>query len=185
MATRTPAKKTTPVRAKAAAVKTTPAKAAVAKPATPRKSAPAKSAAAKPVARKSVTTKPVVAKPVAVKTIAAKPVVAVKAVTKAIAPAIKALAPALKKKPVHAPKLAKKAEVKIKKIKQVRDSFTMPEIEYDVISQVKKACLKAGFEIKKSDLLRIGILQIKSLEVPKLKSLLAALTPLKVGRPKK
>ena len=181
MTTRTPQKKAAaPARAKTtaakpAAVKPTPAKAA-AKPATPRKPVAAKSkpAAAKPAA-----------KPTAAKPVAAKPAVVAKVAAKVIAPAIKALAPALKKKTVHAPKPAKKSEIKIKKIKQVRDSFTMPETEYDVIGQVKKACLKAGFEIKKSDLLRIGILQIKSLDVPKLKTLLAALTPLKVGRPKK
>ena len=186
MTTRSAQKKApAPARAKTAAVKATavkpaPAKAAAAKPAAPRKPAAVKSAVAakKPAAAKKVAAKPA---PVAAKPVAAKPTV----VAKVIAPAIKALAPALKKKTVHAPKPAKKSEIKIKKIKQVRDSFTMPETEYDVIGQVKKACLKAGFEIKKSDLLRIGILQIKSLDVPKLKTLLAALTPLKVGRPKK
>lgn len=181
MTTRTPQKKAAaPARAKttavkAAAAKPTPAKTA-AKPATVRKPVAAKS---KPVAAKPA------AKPATAKPVAAKPAVVAKVAAKVIAPAIKALAPALKKKTVHAPKPAKKSEIKIKKIKQVRDSFTMPETEYDVIGQVKKACLKAGFEIKKSDLLRIGILQIKSLDVPKLKTLLAALTPLKVGRPKK
>ncbi|WP_050462051.1 hypothetical protein [Herbaspirillum autotrophicum] len=190
MTTRTPQKKAAaPARAKTTAVKATaakptPAKAAAAKPAAPRKPAAAKSAT---VAKKPAAVKKVRAKlaPVAAKPVAAKPTVVAKVAAKVIAPAIKALAPALKKKTVHAPKPAKKSEIKIKKIKQVRDSFTMPETEYDVIGQVKKACLKAGFEIKKSDLLRIGILQIKSLDVPKLKTLLAALTPLKVGRPKK
>ena len=176
MTTRTPQKKAAaPARAKTTAVK-----AAAAKP-TPAKTAAKPATVRKPVAAKS---KPA-AKPATAKPVAAKPAVVAKVAAKVIAPAIKALAPALKKKTVHAPKPAKKSEIKIKKIKQVRDSFTMPETEYDVIGQVKKACLKAGFEIKKSDLLRIGILQIKSLDVPKLKTLLAALTPLKVGRPKK
>lgn len=111
------------------------------------------------------------------------------------APAVKPATPALKKLPAtatlkpasknSAAKTEKKVEPKLKKIKQVRDSFTMPETEYEVLGQVKKACLKAGFEIKKSDLLRIGVSLIKNLETGKLKTLLAGLTPLKVGRPKK
>jgi hypothetical protein len=128
-----------------------------------------------------------------------KPVAATKAAPAKIAkvPAIKAVTPALKKpvtpvatalKPAtksRVVKAEKKTEPKLKKIKQVRDSFTMPETEYEVLGQVKKACLKAGFEIKKSDLLRIGVSLIKNLETGKLKTLLAGLTPLKVGRPKK
>lgn len=98
-----------------------------------------------------------------------------------------AVKPALKQvtKAAAAVKSEKKTEPKVKKIKQIRDSFTMPETEYAVLSQVKKNCLKAGFEIKKSDLLRIGVSLIKNMETGKLKSLLTGLTPLKVGRPKK
>lgn len=145
-----------------------------------------------------VATKPVTKKPVAAsKGIApAKASTTKKALTKTTPAALKkslpaAVKPALKQvtKPaakVVAPlKAEKKTELKLKKVKQVRDSFTMPETEYAVLSQVKKNCLKVGFEIKKSDLLRIGISLIKKLETGQLKTLLAGLTPLKVGRPKK
>jgi hypothetical protein len=150
---------------------------------------PAIKAAAKTPAAKKPAVKKIAAKPaVAAKTVAAK-----KPVVKAVAPALKKpLAPLAKTvKPVTKPiakavaKIEKKIELKLKKVKQVRDSFTMPETEYEVLGQVKKACLKAGFEIKKSDLLRIGVSLIKNLETGKLKTLLAGLTPLKVGRPKK
>ncbi|EJN06940.1 hypothetical protein [Herbaspirillum sp. YR522] len=80
---------------------------------------------------------------------------------------------------------ADKKAAKPKKVKQVRDSFTMPENEYAVLAQVKKTCLKAGVEIKKSDLLRIGVSLIKNLKIADIKDILAGLTPLKVGRPKK
>lgn len=160
---------------------------------------------AKPVVR-SATAKPAVKKATPRPT--GKTAASVKPKTTARAPA-KTTAPALKKtlvpitksaakppvklaaKPVSKPvakavvKSEKKADPKVKKIKQVRDSFTMPETEYEVLSQVKKACLKAGFEIKKSDLLRIGVSLIKNLDTVKLKTLLSGLTPLKVGRPKK
>jgi hypothetical protein len=143
------------------------------------------SAAAKPAVKAAVKTTPkpvnkaatAVRKPATSKAAVKKPVLKT-ALSKAVTPALKPVSKAL-------PKVIKKIDPKLKKIKQVRDSFTMPETEYEVLGQVKKACLKAGFEIKKSDLLRIGVSLIKNLETAKLKTLLAGLTPLKVGRPKK
>ena len=66
----------------------------------------------------------------------------------------------------------------------VRDSFTMPEDEYAVLAEVKKACLKAGIEIKKSELLRIGVALVKQLDLASLQSVLASLPQLKTGRPR-
>ncbi|UWE14371.1 hypothetical protein [Herbaspirillum huttiense] len=149
-------------------------------------------------------TKKPVAKPAAPKTAAVKKP-AVKPATRAAAkPAAAAAAPAAPKtdkkvekvakpekadKPVKAEKVEKVEKVekapKAKKVKQVRDSFTMPENEYAVLAQVKKTCLKSGVEIKKSDLLRIGVSLIKNLKINELKDILGSLTPLKVGRPKK
>ena len=77
-----------------------------------------------------------------------------------------------------------KAE-KQKKVKLVRDSFTMPESEYALLAQLKKACLSAGFDIKKSELLRIGIAQLAGMDAKKLNAAQAALMPVKAGRPKK
>jgi len=147
---------------------------------------------AKPRAKPALKAAPAARKSVAKKVVAAKPVKSVfpkKPASKPAAPALKTLTPAkaaaLKPAVKAAVKTEKKEEVKLKKVKQVRDSFTMPETEYAVLSQVKKNCLKVGFEIKKSDLLRIGVSLIKKLETGQLKTLLAGLTPLKVGRPKK
>ncbi|MBW9332215.1 MULTISPECIES: hypothetical protein [Herbaspirillum] len=129
-------------------------------------------------------------KPAAVKKPAVKP--ATRAAAKpAAAPAAdkkveKVAKPEKTDKPVKAEKVEKVEKApKAKKVKQVRDSFTMPENEYAVLAQVKKTCLKAGVEIKKSDLLRIGVSLIKNLKITELKDILGSLTPLKVGRPKK
>jgi len=132
-------------------------------------------------------------KPVAKAAPAAKPPVkkaAVKPAARAAvkpAPAPKAVPAAKAAEPIKAEKKSEKIEKapKAKKVKQVRDSFTMPENEYAVLAQVKKSCLKAGVEIKKSDLLRIGVSLIKNLKIAELKDILGSLTPLKVGRPKK
>ena len=122
---------------------------------------PAKSAAAK---------KPVVRKPAAKKVAAAK--------------LPKPAKPGKKPKPAVAEQPAI-AEVAKLRVKLVRDSFTMPEAEYEVLGQVKKACLKAGFEIKKSELLRIGVALISQIDLATLQNVLAGLPQLKTGRPKK
>jgi len=87
------------------------------------------------------------------------------------------------------PQLTAKPEAdvkeKSKKAKLVRDSFTMPEAEYAVLGEVKKACLKAGIEVKKSELLRVGVALIRQLDILRLKEILGSLPTLKAGRPKK
>jgi len=49
----------------------------------------------------------------------------------------------------------------------------------------KKACLEAGFEIKKSELIRIGIALMHDLSTSRIKKAQKALQPVKTGRPKK
>ena len=80
-----------------------------------------------------------------------------------------------------------KAQVspKAKKEKLIRDSFTMPESEYVVLSTVKKACLNASIKVKKSELLRIAIGQLSQMSIPKLSQALSSLTKVQAGCPKK
>ena len=89
--------------------------------------------------------------------------------------------------------IEKKATVKQAKINSekpttpqlVRDSFTIPESEYVGLAKIKKACLKDGFEIKKSELIRIGISLVTSLSTAKVKSAKKKLQTVKTGRPRK
>ena len=132
-----------------------------------------KPAAAKAVARPAVR-KQAAAAPAATSSAAAKAATAKPASARATArPRRAAAAPdvAVREK-AHKPKL-------------VRDSFTMPEQEYALLNQVKKACLKAGFEIKKSELLRIGVAAVSQLDMATLQQVLSELPQLKTGRPKK
>ncbi|WP_151634254.1 hypothetical protein [Noviherbaspirillum aerium] len=89
------------------------------------------------------------------------------------------------KPPAKEPAAKHEEKEKPKKPKLVRDSFTMPEAEYAVLGQVKKDCLKAGFEVKKSELLRVGVALIRQLDTTRLKEVLETLPALKTGRPKK
>lgn len=68
--------------------------------------------------------------------------------------------------------------------RMIRDSFTMPESEYARLGDVKKSCLKAGYKVKKSELLRVGVALVSEMDVMALKDQLAALVPRKAGRPK-
>ena len=160
------------------------------KPAAPKKTTAAKSPALKAAAKPAVKAAPKKTAPVAAKS-APKPAVkgpakpAVKALAKpAVKPAAK---PAVKAAAAKAPAAVPgpdEARDKVRKAKLVRDSFTMPEQEYAVLGQVKKACIKAGFEIKKSELLRIGVALISQLDMATLQNVLANLPQLKTGRPK-
>nr|WP_307188788.1 hypothetical protein [Massilia sp. PDC64] len=75
------------------------------------------------------------------------------------------------------------APVPLARPRLVRDSFTMPEQEYAVLATVKQACLKAGFEVKKSELLRIGVALLGQLDTASLRAVLDSLPQLKTGRP--
>ena len=79
----------------------------------------------------------------------------------------------------------KKDKPRVKKQKLVRDSFTMPEQEYAALGEMKKACLRDGVDVKKSELLRIAVSLLRKMDVPQLQQALAELTPVKAGRPSK
>jgi len=79
----------------------------------------------------------------------------------------------------------KPAKEKVKKTKLVRDSFAMPEVEYEVLRDMKRSCMKAGVDIKKSELLRVGVALLKKQTPADIQAALAGLVPLKAGRPKK
>jgi hypothetical protein len=78
-----------------------------------------------------------------------------------------------------------KDRIKPKKQKLVRDSFTMPEQEYETLAEMKKNCIKAGVSVKKSELLRVAVSLLRKMDVPQVQQALTGLTPVKAGRPSK
>ena len=121
---------------------------------------PAKSAAAK---------KPVVRKPAAKKVAAAK--------------LPKPAKPGKKPKPAVAEQPAI-AEVAKMRVKLVRDSFTMPRDEFELIAKLKARAVDFKRPAKKSELLRAGLQVLAALPDKQLLDALEALRPLKAGRPK-
>ena len=69
--------------------------------------------------------------------------------------------------------------------KVVRDSFTMPQDEYAKIAEIKAICLKAKMHVKKSEVLRAGLIKLAELNTVQLKQALASLEKIKTGRPHK
>ena len=115
----------------------------------------------------------------ATKKVAAKKVAAKKPLSKAFAPG-KA---AKKVVPAKAPKVVKTE--KPKKPKLVRDSFTIPKIEYVVLEALKLRAAKLTRSVKKSELLRAGVQALAALSAAELLKRMRALPAVKAGRKKK
>lgn len=108
---------------------------------------------------------------------AAKP-----AAPEAAAPAPKVPAATVKAAPEARPgKEARKAPAR--KPKLVRDSFTFPEADYAQIGALKERALKAGREVKKSELLRAGLKALAAMSDASLFKALDGVDKLKPGRP--
>ncbi|MCX7258672.1 MAG: hypothetical protein NTZ64_18700, partial [Polaromonas sp.] len=68
---------------------------------------------------------------------------------------------------------------KIKKVKMVRDSFTMPKAEYAALDELKQRAALLGRPLKKSELLRAGVKLLATLPDAKFLAALAEVPALK------
>lgn len=84
-----------------------------------------------------------------------------------------------------APSAAPAKPVKEKKVKVVRDSFTLPKTELLQITAMKKRALALGVDVKKSELIRAGLQALSSLADAPFKKALASIPTIKTGRPAK
>ena len=98
------------------------------------------------------------------------------------APAAEVAALASSPAPAAAPAVA---EVKSRKPKLVRDSFTVPKDEYAAIDGLKLRAAQQGHVVKKSELLRAGLKLLAGLDEPQLLAALKAVPSIKTGRPAK
>jgi nicotinamide mononucleotide adenylyltransferase len=115
-----------------------------------------------------------------------------KRVTKvAVKPAPKASSKVVDQPVVEPTPVVVAEEVMVKKVKKeskvkvVRDSFTMPQNEYQKIEDIKAACLKTGRHVKKSEVLRAGLQALSNMSPAALEAALAGLETIRTGRPKK
>lgn len=69
--------------------------------------------------------------------------------------------------------------------KLVRDSFTMPQVDFELIAALKFRGLTLGRNIKKSELLRAGLQALAAFDDLTLTATLDKLEAVKIGRPKR
>jgi ribosomal protein L13E len=67
--------------------------------------------------------------------------------------------------------------------KVIRDSFTIPETEYELISRIRKRCMKAGVGANKSEVLRAGLAALDRMPDGELARAFERLARVKTGRP--
>jgi len=140
-----------------------------------RKAAPA---ATKPVTRATAT------KTAAKKTVA-NPVVKTEAI---VAPRVAARTPVKAEPKAVIAALAKPKDdklLKAKKPKLVRDSFTIPKLEYLILEELKQRSSILGNSIKKSELIRAGIKALAAMADANFLAAIKAVPAIKTGRPAK
>lgn len=67
--------------------------------------------------------------------------------------------------------------------KVIRDSFTIPSDEYELIRGIKQRCMKAGISANKSEILRAGLAALDAMSDRELAKLFEGLSRVKTGRP--
>jgi hypothetical protein len=158
-------------------------------PAMPASKAPEQAVATAKTAVKVITVKASAKNPAATKKPATKPAPRNAAVKKTVAktPLSKAFANTKTIKTAKSAKTAKEAKTvkveKPKKPKLVRDSFTIPKLEYVVLEALKQRATKLTRSVKKSELLRAGIKALAALSDAAFLSALDKVPAIKTGRP--
>jgi hypothetical protein len=66
----------------------------------------------------------------------------------------------------------------------IRDTFTFPQVDYELIASLQQRCLQKATSVNKSELLRAGLHALAQLDDDDLLAQINALTKLKAGRPK-
>ena len=131
-------------------------------------------AAAKRPARKAPSRSPAASTKMAVST----PITAKPATVKAAAKAAQT-APV----PLSNPEAASEKTTKAKKPKMVRDSFTIPKMEYAVLETMKARAASLASPAKKTELFRAGIKALAALPDAAFLAAIQAVPSLKTGRP--
>jgi hypothetical protein len=67
--------------------------------------------------------------------------------------------------------------------KVIRDGFTMPTTDYQLIGEIQAVCLKAGFSVTKSEVVRAGLHALRELSAAELQELFGRLEQVKAGHP--
>ena len=83
-----------------------------------------------------------------------------------------------------AKKTAQKRSQEVDAGRVVRDSFTMPSFDHELIAQLQTACMKQGIGMTKGEILRAGVIALAGMSPAQLKTAAKKVVKIKTGRPK-
>lgn len=90
--------------------------------------------------------------------------------------------PPVEKKQTSHVKVEKPPEPKQKTEKVIRDTFTMPPIDYKRIAEIQDEGLQAAIRVNKSEVVRAGLIVLQKLPEKKRHEILRTVEKLKPGR---
>lgn len=67
--------------------------------------------------------------------------------------------------------------------KVIRDSFTMPSADYDLMAALKQRCLQLAINVNKSELLRAGLKALDKMSDKQLRDIIENVEKVRSGRP--
>ena len=70
-----------------------------------------------------------------------------------------------------------------KKSRVIRDSFTLPTVDYELIAALRQRCLNSAVSATKSEIVRAGLHVLNDLPDEELMAAISHLTKVKTGRP--
>ena len=85
--------------------------------------------------------------------------------------------------PVSSPSEPEPERKSKKRQQTVRDNFTFPQNDYELIASLKERCLQQAVSVSKSEIIRAGLHALESMSDPELLELIENLEKLKTGRP--
>lgn len=70
-----------------------------------------------------------------------------------------------------------------KKERVIRDSFTLPSGDYDLIAAIRQRCLSSAVNVTKSEVIRAGLHALMEMPEEDLLKLISSIEKVKIGRP--
>ncbi len=85
----------------------------------------------------------------------------------------------------HRPPITTESQIKPVAEKVLRDGFSMPKDDHETLGRLAETCMRAGFNIGKSGVLRLGVRLLAEMDSERLAELAAALPPVPTSKRKR
>ncbi len=78
----------------------------------------------------------------------------------------------------------RKEKKQVKPEKVIRDSFTLPSEDYELIAAIRQRCLNSALNVNKSEVIRAGLHFLNKVSDEELMQVFEGLEKIKTGRPR-